>query len=376
MDVVINGVSARIGGGVTFIRTLASALGTTAPDMNINVLASPAVSADLQPIESGNVKIAPATIAGGSIVRRLWFEQIGLPRLAGSDGRTGLISPANICCFRWPGPQVMVVQSIAPFLRDAQRGKGAWHKERYPVLDRLTRASFRTADIVIAPSQATRDLLVERGCPPEKLKVIGLGRSEIFAGESSNGKRSGGYLLTVGALTRHKNLGVLIEAVELLREEGFEWPLRIVGPSPDSKYFANLQKAVFDRGLNDLVSFDGPMPYEELPKIYKDAGCYVLPSLVENFPHTLVEAMSVGCPIVSARQIPTQEICGDAALEVDARDARDVARGIKDVMTDNALSDRLSRDGIDRSDRFDWLDLAEEYANIFRELDDIRSNNA
>ena len=380
MNVWVNGVSARLGGGVTYMQALVGSLARVAPENAYRLFVSPAMYSTFQTLANGRVDVAPVDGAGRSIVRRIWFEQVGLP----GRGRTGepalLLSPANVCSLRWPGPQVLVVQSIAPFLRDAQRNKNAWHRVRYPVLSALTRLSFKVADVVVTNSAASRSLLLEHGCPQEKLVVIPMGRTDIFSkvatASSGDPASGGGYLLTVGMVVPHKNLEVLIEAVGTLRTQGHEWPLKVVGPTPDSRYLAYLRQTVARRGVEDLVTFEGPVPYEQLPDLYHDAGCYVLPSLVENFPHTLVEAMSAGCPVVSSSQIPTREICGPAAVECDASDHFNVAGKVSEVMTDKALRQRMSSRGMERAERFDWKDVAREYLEVFRVAVQARGSRA
>ncbi len=373
MNVFVNGISARDGGGITYVNSLVDALSRVNSGIRTVVFVSPSVVSEFERIGSiGNVSLEPVRQIQRSILGRMWWEQATLPGLARGSRNGVLLSPGNVCCFRWPGPQVLVVQSIAPFCRDAQRGKGARNYLRYLVLRLLTRLSFRVAQVVVVNSTATQSIVLQNGCPAGKIRVIPLGRSEVFARyaeENDIGQApDDGYLLTVGALSAHKNLEVTIKAIALLRDRGHARHLRIVGPVGSDSYFRRLKALVSDLGVADLVEFVGPVPYEQLPSVYAHAGAFVLTSLVENFPHTLVEAMSVGCLVVSGQQIPTREICGDAGMECDARNPSDVALKIECVLSDAALRSRMRASGLVRARELDWNKLAAEYVAVFRQL--------
>ena len=378
MDVFVNALSVRDGGGITFINSLIGALARLDSDVRYAVFTPPSVFSEFKRIDSlANIDLIPIKHIQRSVLRRIWWEQTVLPRLAVGRENGVLLSPGNVCCFLWRGPQVLVVQSIAPFCRDAQRGKGAPSYLRYSVLNLLTRLSFHAADVVVVNSDATRLIALRNGCPPARIRVIPLGRSEVFSqypiSQHPIEQQTGHvpeerYILTVGVLSRHKNLEVLIEAIAQLRQRGYRWPLRIVGASADQRYLAYLKGLVSTCEVADLVEFIGHVSYSQLPRVYASAGVFVLTSLVENFPHTLVEAMSMGCPIVSSRQIPTREACGDAAVECDARNPSDVAFKIEQVMTDAGLRAGMRAHGLARANHLDWSRLAGEYLILFRQL--------
>jgi glycosyltransferase involved in cell wall biosynthesis len=142
----------------------------------------------------------------------------------------------------------------------------------------------------------------------------------------------------------------------------------VVGGPLGTGYWRELNALVGALDLSDAVNWHGPVLYEDLPKYYYGASVFVLPSLVENFPHTLLEAMSIGCPVISARQIPSEEICGDAYIEIDALDVSDIANKIEMVLTNRELRTRMCTAGIRRAELYDWSRAVKPYRDAIETL--------
>lgn len=100
-------------------------------------------------------------------------------------------------------------------------------------------------------------------------------------------------LLGIGRLTSEKDFESLIAAVDLLRDRA-EVRLLIVGYGPHG---AALDRLVEQRGLSDYVRLAGFVPQPR--RYYEEADVFVLPSLSEAMPLSLIEAMSVGTQVVS-----------------------------------------------------------------------------
>lgn len=99
-------------------------------------------------------------------------------------------------------------------------------------------------------------------------------------------------LLSVGRLVSTKNLAFLIGALNTIRTEN--WFLDIVGAGPELNA---LQIAVKDFGLQDKVQFHGHS--ENVEKFYRKADLFVFPSLLENSPVVVLEAMSNALPALA-----------------------------------------------------------------------------
>ena len=79
-----------------------------------------------------------------------------------------------------------------------------------------------------------------------------------------------------------------------------------------------------------------------------------MPSLYEGFGLPIVEAMVCGCPVISSKEGSLGEIAGNAAHSIDPYSVDSIEKGIREVLGDRALREKLSNDGLDHSKNFSW----------------------
>jgi glycosyltransferase involved in cell wall biosynthesis len=135
-------------------------------------------------------------------------------------------------------------------------------------------------------------------------------------------------ILYVGLLTPRKGVLDLIEASRLLRDEGVDHELLLVGGMPDEGPGAAAPVLAAAEGVARLL---GTRPPEEMPAAYADAEVFCLPSWWEAMPLSVLEAMSAGLPVVATdvgdvARLVTPE-CGTVVPVADARRLADALRG-------------------------------------------------
>ncbi|HEU5304812.1 MAG TPA: glycosyltransferase family 1 protein, partial [Gemmatimonadales bacterium] len=106
----------------------------------------------------------------------------------------------------------------------------------------------------------------------------------------------------------------------------------------------------------------------ELRALYEGAACFVYPSRYEGFGLPPVEAMACGCPVIVSRSASLPEVCGDAALYVDADDPTQLAAAIRRVMCEEGLADRLRQRGRERVRQWSWDTTAATTLATVREV--------
>ncbi len=158
------------------------------------------------------------------------------------------------------------------------------------------------------------------------------------------------YLLFVGAIEPKKNVGRLLEAYATLDTD---MPLVIVGKKAWA-WEDELGKMsyLFDRDSRREVKLLEYVPTENLKYLYQGAYALVFPSLYEGFGLPPVEAMRLGCPVITSGVSCLPEICGDAALYVNPYDVNDIKHKIETLMGDRPLRDQLAERGIQQSQRY------------------------
>lgn len=164
-------------------------------------------------------------------------------------------------------------------------------------------------------------------------------------------------ILAVGAFTEQKRLDLVIKAVAKLKNAS----LLIVGGGGD------LKEELIEEGKSLLSSRFQLMsvPFDEMPKIYRSADVFTLPSTSsEAFGNVLVEAMATNLPVVATDDSIRREIVGDAGVLVDPTDIDKYAAALE-----SALKTKWGDKPRDEAKKFDWDKIASLYEKLLNELD-------
>ena len=268
----------------------------------------------------------------------VWYP-VGLPRAA--RGADVLHCPTFRGPFRSSVPLVVTVLDLA-VLRHPElfnRWNRTYSRLAVP---RVVRAARR----LIAISEFTKRELVEvLGVDPAAVAVIGVPPRRGLTPEGD--RASGEYVLAVGTLEPRKNLE---RAAEAAARTGAE--LRVVG--------ARGWGGVSPNGVRWL----GEVGDDELAAQLRGARALLYPSLYEGFGIPILEAMSVGTPVVTSRGGATEEVAGGAAVLVDPLDVASIAEGLEEA---DLRRDELRARGLDRADAFTWDDVATRTVAVYEE---------
>jgi glycosyltransferase involved in cell wall biosynthesis len=183
----------------------------------------------------------------------------------------------------------------------------------------LTRSFANLADVVVVPTPAMRERLLELGVT-SKVEVIASGidvRRFDSASRSEELRRSIGVcdgermLLFVSRLAREKNVELLLEALAHCTRSA---KLVIAGDGPER---AALEEFSFRLGIADRVTFLGQMERERLPELYASADAFVFPSVTETQGLVLAEALAAGAFVIAADAPQNREVLGRAGRIVE-----------------------------------------------------------
>ena len=153
------------------------------------------------------------------------------------------------------------------------------------------------AQLVITPSLHLSKVVHKWGVKEKNLKVIYNG-TEIHDSSVSKVAQSKTpfTFLTVGRLAPWKNIPIIINALNIYKNEGFQFKFYIVGSGPDEEY---LKELVANYGLQNEIKFTGQLKKPNLFEIYKKANVYIQASSYEGLPHVILEAISHNLSIIS-----------------------------------------------------------------------------
>lgn len=164
-------------------------------------------------------------------------------------------------------------------------------------------------------------------------------------------------LVYAGRIDRNKNIPTVQRAMEILRKQGYETTLTIVGKVQDKKEFQIIEKDKFTRYLP-------AMPKEELLKVYRESDIFVMPSYTESFGLVYAEAMSQGLPVVYSKGqgFDNQFDEGVVGYHVSAGDPADVANGIKRVICSFG---EIQKNVVELAKKFNWSKIVERYDDVY-----------
>ncbi|REK10863.1 MAG: glycosyltransferase family 1 protein [Planctomycetota bacterium] len=156
-------------------------------------------------------------------------------------------------------------------------------------------------------------------------------------------------ILFVGYLRPEKGVDYLLDAFEALRRKR---PLKLTlvgGSDRVTNAEARIHERIRHSPFRDDITLAGMLDFgEPLFEMYRSHDVYVLPSLSEGTPRTLVEARSFGCPVVATRAggIPSSVDDGKNGLLVEPRDAASLGAAIERLLDDESLRRRLIEEGV------------------------------
>jgi len=253
---------------------------------------------------------------------------------------------------------VFVVPDAAVFSTPGAytRAYGAWYRwhhrraAKMPGLHLLTVSEF-----------SRQELAWHLGIDGARITVIPLGHEHLLRTAPQPEVlerlqlRPGEYVFAVGSANPNKNLRGLLQAFCILRQRYPEEAKRaqlVIAGSVGSRIFAEAM------GRQEGVIQTGYVNDGELRALYENAACFVFPSLYEGFGLPLLEAMALGCPVVSSNAASLPAVGNGAAIFFDSRSPEQMADALERVLTDSGLRGELSQNGKQRAQHFRWRETA------------------
>jgi len=373
MKIVINALSARRGGGQTYLVNLLQNLNDFNGD-KIFVLSPESLQIPSNPkIERIRVKWQTEN----QLLRTIW-ERFFLPGLLKKKHTDILFCPGGL--INTPVSKdyktVTMFRNMIPFDR-VQRAKYPYGLMRIRnwILEHIMLKSMLKADLVIFISDFAKQLINNRTRFKIKRAVtIPHGTNNIFKiSEEKKPNRpkwlpKEEYLLYVSIFDVYKNQLEVVKAYHLLKKRRKTIEKLVLAGHNKSAYGKKVLHEIYRLGLqNDIIS-PGEVNYTELPGAYYYAKLNIYASECENCPNILLEALGAGRPLLVSDKQPMPEFGGDAAVYFDASSPADLADKISVIMDDDNKIKQMSLKAIERSHHYDWCKTAgktwEEIENV------------
>jgi glycosyltransferase involved in cell wall biosynthesis len=350
MRILVNALSARLGGGQTYIRNLLS-LDHFEGIEKIYVLKPDTLNIS-ENNQICNIPVEKKVIE--SPLLRAYWENTAISKM---------IKELDIDIYFCPGgslnyvpgtiqgkyiKSVITFQNMLP-LDNIQVRKYGFSKMRLrnELLKRIFRKSMKAADLVIflsefAMSQAQslcNGKIMKQVLIPHGIEQKGL----IEQKEKPCCCPDSPYLLYVSTLDVYKSQKEVISAFATLKQDKtFHYKLVLAGESYPP-YRKDIEEQADLLGVSEEVILTGLVDKEELDKLYANATINIFASQTENCPFILLEAMASGQAVLSSNRPPMPELAGDSVAYFDPEDPDDLVASIRKYLGNPSLMEEYAK---------------------------------
>lgn len=226
--------------------------------------------------------------------------------------------------------------------------------------------TFNTADRILCYTETDRERLRNwKVTKPISVITNGIDCTQFSPDDSVPTSQQ---LLFVGRLNHAKGLQFLIEAFNRLRAK---WPglqLKVIGEGSNRHKYEN---RCANLNITTDVSFLGEIPYEEMPKHYRQSQVFVLPSLNEGLPRTVLEALACEVPVVTSSLPQLKPVVEGAGFTVETESVSGLVEAIDRLLMDPTRRKRMGRTGRQRVvNEYSWTGTVEKTTATYFELID------
>jgi len=258
-------------------------------------------------------------------------------------------------------PLVVTVHDLIHEIFHYEFGKKKDYRPKKRILD-------LASHIISVSNNTKKDLINIYKINPEKISVIHHGNSfhksnDFFTNEIDIDSN---FFLYIGSRKRYKNFISLIKAFKKNKEIYNTHKIICVGGgnllNSEIKKLKeeniDLKKIIFYPSNDDNLLYN----------LYKKASALIYPSLYEGFGMPIVEAMSLGCPVICSNTSSLPEVYGNAALTFCPSSENELSKKMEEITFDSACREKIINLGFNQSKNFSWEKCAKETLSVYKKI--------
>lgn len=338
--IAINAVGIKHSGGATVLQDFLKAAAIHEDIAQITVFCSPRPQRQFDFLDSPKIIIRNCFYVEESYLYRVVWGRFGLPHQCEKMGIDALF-----CMVGWGHsgkkiPKVILIQQSLPFSQEYYKIAGFYERLYVKTLRVLMSHSTQSANRIIVQTPTMKSWVSHAFKHPEsKISVVVPSSTPIVENlEVLKSKRldiSDDYnLLYVGSQANYKNVNTLIEAMDIIQQEIPQATLFLTWPSE--------HKVNEKPGIVCLDYLSGAALWQA----YINATIVVMPSLIETVGFSMLEAMSLGKPVLAADRPYAHDICQDAAIFFDPLSITELAQVTIWLLKNRSMQEKLSAFGL------------------------------
>ncbi len=227
--------------------------------------------------------------------------------------------------------------------------------------------TLRSADKILCYNDVEKQKVAKFGVDPQRIEIIPNGvDTNIFKPIKKVKKYT--QILWVGRYKPGKDIETLIKATKLLCNTQDSLRTLLVGQGPLKNRIKTLAK---DLGIYNKIIFQDNIRNEKMPDIYNESDIFVLPSIDEGVPRTILEAMACGLPIVCTNLPQITEVVKNCGITVPLRDPQALAEAISRIICDRKLTQRFKENAREKVVRtYSWDETVKKTTELYKTLID------
>jgi len=190
---------------------------------------------------------------------------------------------------------------------------------------------------------------------------------EKFNKKNTN-KTNKTIFLFVGRLEKQKGLIYLIYAINILKVNNFNFEVHLVGTGSEEAY---LKELVSKFNLKKYIKFLGKKTFQEIAVYYVNSNGFILTSIWEGFPLTLLEAWAASLPVIITNVGGVSKICTNQenALIIPSKNSKKIAEAMLALIENKKLREKLGKNGRKLvEEKYSWEKVAKKFVSIYKNL--------
>ena len=218
---------------------------------------------------------------------------------------------------------------------------------------------------VISPSLSSKnDICRYFDYPSKNISVIwngiNLDDCKFHQRESFNAN----FVTIISADVPMKNLKTVLKALYLLKQDGLNAKLTIIGDLREDN-----NKLIERLGLTKEITYKSKLPRKQLIQSLNNADIGIAPSKYEGFGFPLVEMIATGLPVIVSDKASLPELAGNAGLIFNSSDSNDLKGKMKELIENAALRNKVAENSkLRRDDFFGWDEYAKKLEDLYKEI--------
>lgn len=366
MKIFINGISARQGGGVTYLNAFLEYF-LKKKNVYIEVWGFSNINEGL--LEYNNLKVVPVEFGMINMIGRYYIERFVITSYLKNNNFDICFFPNGAITSNVPEQSVSVTmfRNMLPFNKLFFKYYGlSFRSLRLFILKQRFLSSYRKADSIIFISEYARNV-IEEIIPNivNKSIVIPHGISNKF--RIPRVKKSDISFVYISIYTNYKHQKEIVEGAKIFRSEhGYAPKIRMFGYKLGN-YKNELKSLVQKYDLEDYIQINDSLAHDQVPNVYSESSYAIFASSCENCPNLLLEAMATGVPILCSNVMPMPEFLGNKGIYFDPFNPISISKSFEKVLLKNIDAENYSRYLLKKSNSYSWSRTFEKTYGYFEQ---------